>query len=162
MVLLPLNSPWPFQIRLTYRCCDGSELHLFVALGIYFSVNFILSYDWMNQIVDVLDYGANQLRVPLQNDHHKFRLTYRVPQKSVSSTDLRSSHEIAFTALLKIEVLLSVMTSFNPNIPLLGSDHDTVRILQASSATGIPPIPALGKLASSFLRKEDMNTTLYG
>ena len=33
-------------------------------------------------------------------------------------------------------------------------------IIQASAATGLPTIPDLSKLASSFLRKEDMDTTL--
>ena len=54
------------------------------------------------------------------------------------------------------------MTAFNPNIPWLGSAHTMVCILQASAATVLPPIPALSKFTSSFLRKEDMNTTLYG
>ena len=37
-----------------------------------------------------------------------------------------------------------------------------VRILQASASTVLPPIPDLGKLASRFSRKEDMDTTLDG
>ena len=37
-----------------------------------------------------------------------------------------------------------------------------VRILQALAATGLPPIPALRKLASRLLGKEDMYTTLDG
>ena len=116
----------------------------------------------MHQIGDVLDYGANQLRVPLQDDIHNFKLTYCEPQKSVQYTDLRSSHKIAFMELPNIEGVISVMTAFNTNSHWLGSAHDMVRILQASSATGLPPIPALIKLALSFLRKEDMDTTLDG
>ena len=155
-VLLPLNPRTP------YRCCDRSELHLIVALGNYVLVNFILSNDWMKQIGDVLGYGANYLCVSLQDDIHNFRLTYRAPQNSVSSPYLRSSHEISFMALPKIEGLISVMTDFNPTSPWLGSARDMVRILQASAATGLPPITALSKLALSFLRKEYMDTTLDG
>ena len=65
-------------------------------------------------------------------------------------------------ALPNIEGFLSVMTAFNPNSPWLGSARDMVHILQASAATGLPPIPDLIKLASIFLRKEDMDTTLDG
>ena len=107
----------------------------------------------MNHIGDVLDYGSNQLRVPLQDDLHNFRLTYRAPQKSVPSPDLRSSHEIAFMALNNIEGLLSVMTAFNPNRPWIGSARNMVCILQASATTGLPTMPTLSKLASGFLRK---------
>ena len=64
-----------FQIRTPYRCRDVSDLHLIVALGTDVSVNFILSNDWMKHIGAVLDYGANQLRVTLHDDLHKFRLT---------------------------------------------------------------------------------------
>ena len=145
--------PVAFQIRTPYRCRDGSELHIIVALEIYFSVNFILSNAWMNQIGDVLDYGSNQLRVPLQDDLHNFRLTYRAHQKSVPSPDLRSSHDIAFMAINNIEGLLSVMTAYNPNRPWIGSALNMVCIIQASATTGIPTMPDLGKLASSFLRK---------
>ena len=116
----------------------------------------------MKQIGAILDYGENQLRVPLQDDHHNFRLTYRTSQNSVPSPDLRIFHDIAFMALTKIEGSLSVITAFNPNIPWLGSARDMVRILQASAATGLPPIPALSKFTSSFLRKEDMDTTFDG
>ena len=116
----------------------------------------------MNQIRSVLDYGAKKLRVTLQDDLHNFRLKYRVTQKSAPSPYLRSSHEIAFTALPKIEGLLSVITAFNPNSPCLGSAHDMVHIIQASAATGFPPIPDLSKLASRFSRKEDMDTALDG
>ena len=116
----------------------------------------------MKQIGAVLDYGTNQLRVPLQDDLHNFRLTYRAPQKSVPSPDLRSSHEIAFMALPNIEGLLSVMTAFNYNSPWLGSACDMVRILQASAATGLPPITALSKLAPRLSYKEDMDTTSDG
>ena len=63
-------------------------------------------------------------------------------------------------ALPKIEVLLSVMTSFNPKSPCLGSARDMVRIIQALA--GIPLITALIKLASRFLHKEYMDTTLDG
>ena len=116
----------------------------------------------MDQIGDVLDYGANPLRVPLQDDPHSFRLTYRAHQKSVPYPDLRSSREISFIAISSIEILLSVMIAFNPNRPWLGSAHDMVRILQASAATGLPTIPALSKLASRLLVKEDMDTILDG
>ena len=151
-----------FQIRTPYRCFDGSELHLIVSLGAYVSFKFIFSNVWMKQIVAVLDYGAKQLRGPLQDDLCNFRLAYRVPQKNFPSPDLRGSHEISIMALPKIEVFLSVMTAFNPNSPWLGSDRDMVCILQASSATGLPPITALSKLASSFPCKEDMDTPLDG
>ena len=154
--------PVAFQIRTPYRCRDGSELHLIVALGTYVSVNFILRNAWMNQIGDVLDYGVNQLCVPLQDDLHNFRLTYHVHQKSVPSPDLRSSHEIAFMALNNIEGLLSVMTAFNPNRPWIGSTRNMVCILQALATTGLPTMPALSKLAPSFLRKYDMDMTLDG
>ena len=116
----------------------------------------------MKQIGAVHEYGANQLHVTLQDDLHNFRLTYRAPKKYVPSPDLCSSHEIAIMALPNIEGLLSVMTDFNPNIPWLGSAHDMVHILQASAAKGLPTIPALSKLALSFLRKEYMDTTLDG
>ena len=75
----------------------------------------------MKQIGDFLDYGANQLHVPLQDDLHNLRITYPAPQIYVPSPDLRRSHEIAFMALLKIEGLLSFMTAFNLNSPWLGS-----------------------------------------
>ena len=145
--------PVAFHICTPYRCRDGSELHIIVALGTYVSVNFILSNAWMNQIGDVLDYGVNQLRVPLQDDLHNFILTYRAHQKSVPSPDLRSSHEIAFTAINNIEGLLSVMTAFNPNRPWIGSARNMVCILQASATTRLPTMRALSKFASSFLCK---------
>ena len=104
--------PVAFQIRTPYRFRDGSELYLIVAIGTYVSVNFILSNARMNQIGDVLDYGANQLRLPLQDNLHNFRLTYRAQQKSVPSPDLRSSHEIVFMALNKIEGLLFYVRYF--------------------------------------------------
>ena len=116
----------------------------------------------MKQIGAVLDYGASQLCLPLQDDLHNCRLTCRAPQKSVPSLDLRSSHDISFMALPKIEGLLPVMTAFNPYSPWLGSTCDMVCILQASAATGLPPITALNKLASSSSCKEDMDTTLDG
>ena len=71
----------------------------------------------MKQIGAVLDYGANQLCVPLKDDLHNFSLTYRAPQKSLLYLDLRSSHEIAFMAIPNIERLLSVVTAFNPDSP---------------------------------------------
>ena len=118
--------PVALQICMPHRCDDKSQLHIIVALETDISVNFILSNAWMNQIGDVIDYEANQLRVPLQDDLYNFRLTYRASQNSVPSPDVRSSHEIAFMELPKIEGLLSVMTAFNPNIPWLGSAHDMV------------------------------------
>ena len=65
-------------------------------------------------------------------------------------------------ALPNIEGLLSVMTAFIPNIHWLGSARDMVHSLQALTATGLPPITALSKLASSSSIKEDMDTTLDG
>ena len=131
---------------------------MIVALGMDVSVYFILSNAWMKHIGSFLDHGANQLRMPLHDYLHNFRITYRAPQKYVPYPDLRSSNEIAFMALPKIEVLLSVMTSFNPKSPCLGSARDMVRIIQALA--GIPPITAHLKMASSFLHKEYMDTTL--
>ena len=98
--------PVDLQIRTSYICCDGSELHLIVALVTDVSVNLILSNAWMKQIGGVIDCCANQLRVHLQDDLHNFRLTYHAPQKSVPSPDIRSSHEIALVELPKIEGLL--------------------------------------------------------
>ena len=114
----------------------------------------------MKHIVDVLDNGANQLFVPLQDDIHIFRIIYRAPQKSVPYPYLHISHDIAFMALPNIEGLLSVMADFNPNIPWIGSARDMLRIIQASAATRLPPINSPSKLASRFSRKEDMDTTL--
>ena len=54
------------------------------------------------------------------------------------------------------------MTSFIHNIPWLGSARDMVHSLQTSTATGLPPITALSKLASSSSIKEDMDITLDG
>ena len=116
----------------------------------------------MKQIGAVLDYGANQLRVSLQDDYHNLTITYRTPQKYVPSPDLRSSHEIDFMTLPKIEGLLSVTTVFNPNIPWIGSARNMVCILQSLAATGPPPIPALSKLASRSFCKEYMDITLDG
>ena len=123
-----------FQIRTPYICCDVSEIHIIVALGTDVYVNFILINYWMKQIGAILDYGANQLRVPLQDDYHNLRITYRTPHKYVPSPDLCSSHEIDFMALPKIEGLLSVMSVFNPNIPWLVSARNMVRILQSVAA----------------------------
>ena len=145
--------PVAFQIHTPYRFCDGSELHLIVSLCKDVSVNFILSNYWMKHIGAVLDYGTNQLRVPLQDDLHNFSITYRSPHKSVPSTDLCRSHYIAFMEIPKIEGLLSVMTAFKPNSPWLGSARYMVRILQESAATGLPSITALSKWASSSSRK---------
>ena len=142
--------PVAFHIRTPHRCIDGSELHIIISLGTNVSVNFILSHYWMIHIGSVLDYGSNQLCVPLQDDLHNLRLTYCAPHNSVRYPDLRSSCDIVFMALPNIKVLLSVMTAFNPNSPWLGSAHDMVRILQSSASTGIPPIPAFSKFASSF------------
>ena len=109
--------PVAFQIRTPYRCRDVSDLHLILALGTDVSVNSVLRNAWMKQIGDVIDYVANQLRVPLQDDLHNFRITYRAPQKSVPYPDIRSSHDIEFMELPKIEGLLSVMKAFNHNGP---------------------------------------------
>ena len=114
----------------------------------------------MKYIGAVIGYGANQLHVTLQDDSHNFRLTYRAPQKSVSYPYLCRSHDIDFMALPNIEGLLSVMTAFNPNSPWIGSARDMVCIIQASAATGLPPVPDLSKLALSFSCKEDMDMTL--
>ena len=107
----------------------------------------------MKHIESVLDYGANQLRVTLQDDLHNFRLTYRAPQKYFPSPDLSNSHEIAFMALPNIEGLISVITAFKPNIPWLGSALCMVCIFQSSADTGILTTPALSKLALSLLQK---------
>ena len=105
-VLLPLNLSVAFQISTPYICRGGSELHMIVALGTDVPIKFILSNAWMKKIGAVLDYGTNNLIVPLQYDLHNFRLTYHAPQKSVPSPDIRSSHEIALVELPKIEGLL--------------------------------------------------------
>ena len=107
-----------FQIRTPYRCRDRLDLHIIVSLGGNVSVIFILSNTWMKRIGAVLDYGANKLRVPLQDDPHHFRLTYHSPQNSFPSPYLSSSHEILFMLLPNIEGLLSVMTYLNPNFSL--------------------------------------------
>jgi hypothetical protein len=128
------DLPVAFQIRTDYKCRDGSELHLLVALGKDVSVNFILGNAWMKGMGAIMDYGSNELRVPLHDDIHKFPLIFRSPMKNVPSLDKRSTHERAFTCLPKITSLVTCISKYNPTSQWLGTARGFLHALQASLA----------------------------
>lgn len=142
--------PVAFQIRTRYHCRDGSELHMIVGLGMDVSVNFIISNAWMRKIGAVIDYGANEVRVPLLDDVTKFPITFRAPVRTtpgVANHVQQISHNAAFAALPQIEGLLHVMMAYNPRSPWLPTARKLARALSESTVT---PLPATIREQSSM------------
>ena len=79
------NLPVVFHHRTSYLFRDGSELYILVVCGSNVSCNFIISNVWLKATSAVLDFGSEELCVPLFEDVHKFPLAYCTSQKTVPS-----------------------------------------------------------------------------
>ena len=160
------DLPIAFQIRTPYVCHDGSQVHFLVAVGMGVSVNFILSNPWLRAMKAVIDYGADEMRVPLGEDITKFKVTYRAPVRSTPSpAELKkytTKREQAFHMRPKMESMLAVMSAYNPRSPYMPHARKLVKFLNTVSATQVPPtIEGRPVVPASVLRDGAVGDTLF-
>lgn len=135
--------PVAFKIKTLYHMEDGGELHMMVGLGTNVSVNFVISNAWMKKLGAVLDYGSQELRVPLMNETKKFPISYLPPARTCPAvkidTSVRFGYSIspkqAFEQLPAMEGLLCVMSAFNSGSRLLPHARKYVKSLRSTAST---------------------------
>ena len=74
--------PVAFEIRTCYYTRNGGAIHIMIGTGMNVSVNLIISNSWLKKMKGVIDYGTNEVRVPLRDDVEVFPIQYMHPRKS--------------------------------------------------------------------------------